>query len=245
MPPVGRPEAGGVRGEDLVGEDQVVPVEAELELGVREDDAALAGDVPGAGVDGEGGLAQTGRRVRADLAGDLLVGDVLVVLADLGLGGRGEDRGGQLRAVDQALGEGEAADGAGLVVLRQARAGEVAAGHALHGDHPQRLADQGAALPVGGGAGGQLAAQDVVRGQVGELLEPPQGELGEDPALVGDLGRQHPVVGGDAVAGDHHEVARLVPVQLAHLAGVQMHQARNLERLGLFNESGHGSSPWF
>jgi hypothetical protein len=84
----------------------------------------------------------------------------------------------------------------------------------------------------------------VVGDQVPQLVEPPQGELGEDAALAGDLGRQHPVEGGNAVTGDHHEVARLVLVQLAHLAGVEVHQARNLKRLGLFYESGHGSSPW-
>jgi hypothetical protein len=83
----------------------------------------------------------------------------------------------------------------------------------------------------------------VVRDQVGDLVEPPQGELRQDAALVGDLGGEHPVVRGDTVAGDHHEVARLVLVQLAHLAGVQMHQARDLDRLGLVDESGHGSSP--
>ena len=80
---------------------------------------------------------------------------------------------------------------------------------------------------------------------VGELVEPPQRQLGEHAPLVGDLAGQHPVVRGHTVAGDHHEVARLVLVQLAHLAGVQMHQTRNLDGLGLFNESGHGSSPWF
>nr|WP_030348858.1 hypothetical protein [Streptomyces sp. NRRL S-1022] len=166
------------------------------------------------------------------------------MLADLGLGGRGEDRGREFGAVDEALGESEAADRTGLVVLQQAGAGEVAAGHALHRDHLQRLADQRAARPVGRGALGQLGADDVVVGEVAELVEPPQGELGEHPALVGDLRGQHPVIGGHAVAGDHHEVARLVPVQLAHLPGVQVHQARNLDRLGLFYESGHGSSPW-
>ncbi|MDQ0942337.1 hypothetical protein QFZ67_004042 [Streptomyces sp. V1I1] len=84
----------------------------------------------------------------------------------------------------------------------------------------------------------------MVGDEVLEALEPPQRQLGEDPALVEDLGGQHPVVGGDAVACDHHEVARLVLVQVAHLAGVQMYQARHLKRLGLFDESGHGSSPW-
>ena len=45
------------------------------------------------------------------------------------------------------------------LVLDEARAGEIAAGDALDRDHPQRLADQGAARPVGGGAGGQLGAR--------------------------------------------------------------------------------------
>jgi hypothetical protein len=152
---------------------------------------------------------------------------------------------GELRAVDEAFGEGEAADGAGLVVLGETGTGEVAACHALHRDHPQGLADEGAAGPVGGGARREFGAQDVVGRQVGEPVEPPQGELGECAALVGDLGGEYPVKGGDAVAGDHHEVARLVLVQVAHLAGVQMYQTRHLEGLGLFDESGHGSSPWF
>jgi hypothetical protein len=164
------------------------------------------------------------------------------VLSYGGLGGRGEDRGGEFAAVDQAIGEGETADRTGVVVLDQAGAGEIAAGHALHRDHPQGLADERAARPVGGGAGRESGAEDVVGDQVGELVEPPEGELREDAALVRDLGGQHPVVRGQAVAGDHHEVARLVLVELAHLAGVEVRQARDLERLGLFYESGHGSS---
>ena len=124
LPLVGGPEAGRVRGQHLVGQRPAsVAVEAELELGVRQDDAALAGDVAGAGVDGERQLPQLGGDLGADLAGDLLVGDVLVVLADLGLGRRGEDRRGQLGAVDQALGQRQAADRAGLLVLREAGAG--------------------------------------------------------------------------------------------------------------------------
>ena len=102
-------------------DDELVPVEAELELGVREDDAALPGDVAGPAVDGEGRLAQLGRGLGADLAGHLLVGDVLVVLADLGLGGGREDRRGQLRAVDEALGQREAADRAGRRRTRRGR----------------------------------------------------------------------------------------------------------------------------
>lgn len=82
----------------------------------------------------------------------------------------------------------------------------------------------------------------MVGDQIGELVEPPEREPGEDAALVGDLGGQDPVVRGDTVAGDHDEVARLVPVQVTHLAGVQVGEARDLYGLGLFYKTGHGSS---
>jgi hypothetical protein len=54
LPLFDRPVAGGVRGEDLVDEQQLATGEAELELGVGEDDPALGGVVGGAGVDVEG-----------------------------------------------------------------------------------------------------------------------------------------------------------------------------------------------
>nr|WP_030284322.1 hypothetical protein [Streptomyces catenulae] len=242
LPEVGGPEARRVGRQDLVGQDQFAVLEAELELGVGEEDAATAGDVAGAGVDVEGGAAQPGGGLRADLTGDLLVRDVLVVVADGRLGGRGEDRGGEFGAVDEALGERQTADRAGLPVLGEAGAGEVAAGDALDGGHVQGGADEGAARPVGGGAGGQLRGEDVVGDEVGELVEPPQGELGEDAALVGDLGGQHPVVHGDAVTGDHDQFAVGVLVEVTHLAGVKVGEAGHLQGLGLFYKTGHAAS---
>ena len=72
------------------------------------------------------------------------------------------------------------------LVLAQARAGEVAAGDALDGVHlaGARRPRRGRATPPG-----TSVDSTWLRDQVGELLEPPQGHLGEDPALVGDRGR--------------------------------------------------------
>ena len=72
-----------VGGEHLVGEHgRAVGAAAELELGVGQDDAALAGDLLGPAVDRQGQLAQLGGRVGADGLDDRVVGDVLVVVAE-------------------------------------------------------------------------------------------------------------------------------------------------------------------
>jgi len=54
---VRRPEAGGVRGQDLVDQVETAGlVLAELELGVGDDDAPGAGIIGALGVDGQGGI---------------------------------------------------------------------------------------------------------------------------------------------------------------------------------------------
>ena len=114
LPVVRGPEARRVRGQDLVAEhDLGARRGAELELRVGDDDPALGGVVAGVLVELEGHPAQLlhQRPVADDLGGALEV-DVLVVVADLGLGRRGEDRlrqpvglleaGGQLDPADRA-----------------------------------------------------------------------------------------------------------------------------------------------
>ena len=80
----------------------------------------LAGDLLGPAVDGEGQHPQLGRGVVADLLGDRLEVDVLVVLAERGLGRRGEDRLGQPAAVLEPGGQRDAAH---LAVRRGSRRG--------------------------------------------------------------------------------------------------------------------------
>ena len=50
-----------------------------------------------------------------------------------------------------------------------------------------------------------------------QMVEPEEGETGENPALVGNGRRHHHVEGGDTVARHHQQVV-VEPVEIAHLA---------------------------
>ena len=65
------------------------------------------------------------------------------MIAQVGLGRRGEDRRWQGVAVDQAGGQRDATDLAAGLVVEQPRAGQVATGDALDGEHVELLADNG------------------------------------------------------------------------------------------------------
>ena len=176
------------------------------------------GDLLGPGVDLQGEVTQPGGRVVADGAGDGGVRDVLVVVADGGLRGGGEDRLGEAAAVLEPGGQRDAADLAGGAVVGQPGAGEVAAHDALDGVHLEALADHRAPLH----RVRHVGRDHVVGDDVGELVEPPQRHLGEHDALVGDGAVQHVVVGRDPVAGHHQQVAVGEPVEVADLAGVEV-----------------------
>ena len=72
-------------------------------------------------------------------------------------------------------------------VVGQGRAGQVAAGHALHRDHVQPPARHRAPREPGR----DRRVHQVVRRDVGQLREPPQRQLGQDLPLVRDLRLQH------------------------------------------------------
>ena len=78
-PAAGRPEPGGVGGEDLVGQHQLVAVAAELELGVGEQDAAPGRVLGAPPVDLQGQVAEAAGQVAPEGLGDLGLRDVLVV----------------------------------------------------------------------------------------------------------------------------------------------------------------------
>jgi hypothetical protein len=175
---------------------------------------------------------QLGGGVVADGLDDCLVVDVLVVVAQVGLRGRGEDRLGQVAAVLEPGGQRDAADLARTPVVEQSGSGEVAARHALHGEHVELFADHRA--PRDGRR--HVGRDDVVADQPGQLLEPPQRHPGEDLALVGDRGVEDEVEGRDAVARDHQEPTLVLtgidPVEVAHLPGVDVGGALDHGRCG-------------
>ena len=141
---VGTPVPRRVGGEDLVGQSQVaVLVDAELELGVGDDDALGQRVVGALDVGLQGALAQLVGPHRADQFDHLVERDVLVVVSQFGLGGRGEQRLRELAGLDQPGRQRDAAHLAGLLVVDQPRAGQVAAGHGLDRHHLEFLRPPG------------------------------------------------------------------------------------------------------
>jgi hypothetical protein len=197
---------------------------AQLELGVGQQHAPLDGEVGAPAVDGQRQPPQLGGEDGTDPTGDLVVGDVLVVVADRGLRRRGEQRLRQAAAVLEPRGQRRTADPAGRAVVGEPRAGEVAAGDALDGDHGQAPAQHRPAPQRGGVRLQHVGVLAGARGhqvgghEVGELAEPPDRQPGEHRTLVGHGRRQHHVVRAEAVARDQQQVVGVDLVQLADLA---------------------------
>ncbi len=90
------PETRRVGGQNLVAQDDLAVVYAELELGVGDDDAAFLRVACSRFVHLDGQVADGGSIFGADKLFALLEADVLVVVANLSLRGRSEDGFGQL-----------------------------------------------------------------------------------------------------------------------------------------------------
>ena len=151
----------------------------------------------------------------ADQLGRLRARDVLVVPLDRLRCGR-EDRLRELVGLLQALGKLVPADLAARAVVLPARAGEIAAHHALDRQHLEAAALHRAAVVADG--------EHVVRDDRPEEREPVAGEAGQDAALVRDLGRQDDVEGRDPVGRNEEQappffVIRVDGVDLADLPG--------------------------
>src|SRR5215211_1594536 len=211
-----RPEARGVRRERLVAEhDRPVRAPAELELRVGEDDPALARMRRAELVYRYRQAAQLlqQRAVADDLSGAVEV-DVLVVVANLGLGRRREDRLGQLLRLLEPVRQLDPADGAARLVVLPARARDVAAHDALDRHHLQPLDQHRAPAEILGHVG---HGDQVVRADLAGALEPEGSEPGEHLALVRDRRRVDDVVGRDPVRGDQQQAILAHGVDVPHL----------------------------
>ena len=122
----------------------------------------------------------------------------------------------ELAGLGQAGRQHDTADLAGPLVVQQSRAGQVAAGHALHRDHLQFAHHQRAAQHLVGDPRVVGRAGQVV-GRL-DVIEEEHAHRGQDAALVRDLVVQDVVVCGDAIGGDEQQVLVVDGVQLANLA---------------------------
>jgi len=176
------------------------------------------------------------------------------MVAHGGLGRGGEDRLGQLLGLAQAVGQVDAADLAGALVVLPAAADQVAAGDRFHrhrlqlaGDH-RALGVQGRVHAFGQHAG-HVDAGQVVGHQVRGLGEPEVGDLAEHLALARDRVGQDHIERRQAIGGDHQEVvprwgtgrqslARDIE-HITHLAAMAQGQAGEI---GLQQRGWHGHS---
>ena len=108
----------------------------------------------------------------------------------------------QAGAVHQTGGQLKLVNLTGLAIRSQTGAGQVATHDALNREHVQRLTDHGAASHHLGHVGRQHMV-----GHTLELLKPPEGHLGQNLALIGNLGGKHLIEGADTVGGNHHHGA--------------------------------------
>jgi len=139
-------------------------------------------------------------QVRTDRLHHRIEIDVLVMVADGGLGRGGEDRFGQLLGLAQAVRQLDAADLAGALVVLPATADQVTAGDRLHRDRLELAGDHRALgvqrrIDTLGQHTGDIDAGQVVGHQVRGLGEPEVRDLAEHFALAGDRIGQHHVEG--------------------------------------------------
>ena len=242
----GGPETAAVGSQHLVAQNDIALfVEAELELGVGDDDAAGPCVLSALFIEGDGAVAEL-LGILLSLSGELLFqnlyalleADVLVMIADLGLGAGSVDGLRELIAFPEAFGELDAADGAVLFVALPAAAGDVAADDALDGKHVELFAHHAVAvkavLTEKLGHIGDIRADHVVGQDIPGVIEPESGHLGQDGALLCNLVLQDHVKSGDAV-GRNHDQAVADIVYFADLAfldgGVFFHCAMNSFRI--------------
>ena len=143
---VGAPEARAVGSEHLVTENRTA-VSLRLRLRVGDDDALFACMLRS----GQYTFSDRSRMSVAAFAHDFnraLEADVLVVVADLGLRGRREQRLGKLGGILQARRKLDAAYAARFLVILKARTSQVAAYDALDRNHLGFLHDHEAAVEV-------------------------------------------------------------------------------------------------
>ena len=222
-----RPETRGVRSQNLVDKVQGSINDAEFQLCVGHDDAAGGSVVASLLVDGQGLFLDILGNVLAKECTGAVYRDVLVVLSELGLGGRSEDGLFQLVGFLQTLGKLVTADGAVILVGFPAGAGNVAAHNAFHGQGTGPAHQDCAAfeLVCPGlqflGEFVHIAFNDVVRHDVLEHVHPEQCDLVQDNTLVGNGSGHHDVEGAHAVCGHNEQGLVVNGVDVAHLAAGQ------------------------
>ncbi len=226
---VRRPEPRGIGRQHLVSDDDIpFFVKAELEFRVGDDDALFKGVGGAFFVYREREVAEL-LRVVLSVSGEalfkivdrLLKGDVLVVIAEIGLRGGGVEGLGELLRLDETGGQLNPADGSVLKIALPARAGDVTADDTLDGQHLQFFHHHAAPgkplLPEELGHVGGIGRDHVILNDVRGIVEPELRHLRQHDALLIDGVLKYHVEAADPVGGDEDEVVSDV-IDLPYLA---------------------------
>ncbi len=92
----------------------------------------------------------------------------------------------------------------------------------------QRRVDIDANCAQAVGDAGVVRRNQVVRQDVGELLEPENGKRGQDTAFVGNRLRQDDIEGGDTIGGDKQNLVVAYRVDVTYFSGRETRQAGNV-----------------
>ena len=208
--------AAGVGRVDFVHQHDLTVVAAELVLGVHEDKSVFGGYLLSAGKERQRILLNLFvLLLRNESAGDdLLTRDVLVVGANLGLGGWGDDRSGELLVLAHTVGQFDAADLADTGLVRTpSRTAEVAADNHLDGIALTTVTDGHHRV----GSSEKPVGHDVTRG-----FQKLGCNLVQDLPFVRNAFGQNHIEGRDAVGGNHAKEVFTNKIHVTNLAVIDI-----------------------
>lgn len=151
-----------------------------------------------------------------------------------GFGGGGDDRGGQGLIVTHPVGEGVAVHLAlAFLVEGQDRGpggpGQIAAQDDFDGEDGEFAADHDIGVGI---------FQHMIGADIGGVIEPETGGLGQDLAFEGDRG-EDAVEGGDPVGGDQNPAVIGQVITIADLAKIGVRQLRDTGMIEDTGQVGH------
>ena len=204
-------------------------VPAELELGVGDDDAALAADLFAERIDRARHALRACRATSSPTISRIARDRDVLVVTGFGLGRRAEDRGLELCALERGPARVSRRPAFPAAAYSfQAEPEMIAADHAFDREYRGAPAQHRAPGKMSArwsfSAGTSLddlvgiGADHVMRHHAFELPEPPGADLGQHRALHRDGLGHHDVEGADAVGGEQQHAVVADGVDIAHLA---------------------------
>ncbi len=207
---------------DLVHQVDLAVLLAEFIFGVHQYESAFGGQLLPALEERQRVFFELGVVFgRYQAAGDDFVTADVLVVSFACLGGRGDDRVGELLVFLHSFRQRFAAEGplAGLV-FPPGVACQIAADHHLYLERLAEDADRGHRVDF---------PDFPVRHDVGRLVEEARGDLVEHLAFAGDALGKHDVEGGDTVGGYQDDVFSVDEINVPDLADVAAGLSREME----------------